>query len=199
VATGDHVPARGHHHHRLRKAILVLVTLIALVALDWWQANREMDQLLDAVQLSERAIRDGNSRLESALQESDLASLDDSSGLVVPESERQAIIADARESLSRTSGSAAVNVQTAGAEVEDVLIFPWHRSLVEASDAYLDHNEAWREYLLAIAAEPSKMYDPALTSQIEATSRISRRRFDDALPLWPQYDAQQRVTRLFEE
>ena len=185
----------GGLKRRWRTLVLIAVTLCALVALDWWQANREFGQFLDAVEYSEQQMVDGYDELERTIDDSDFAKLDD----FAPQFERDQAVLEVRADVSEASGTAAAGVQEAGAEVEDVIIMPWHRSMLEARDAQTDHIDAWVKFFKATAAEPSKMEDNVLSADIAATFGIAKRRVEEALPPFALHGAAKRVDAIFAE
>ena len=74
-------------------------------------------------------------------------------------------------------------VALAGKGVADVSFLPWHTSLIEAQSAYLDHNQAWVNYLDAGARNAASLANSPL--DIETTWRIAEVRVREAIPFVP--------------
>lgn len=184
---------------RIGAAILVAAAII--LVWDWWQANREMDRLLDAFELSETAMVEGQAHVYDRYEHSAWANFDPEAGPFEPgyvdPARREQAFQEASAAVSDAASTAMADVRTAGAEIEQVTLMPWHRSLGEARDAYLDHNEAWVKYLRAVATDAGKLGDNVLGDDIAATFRIAERRAEDALPILPIRDARQRVEETF--
>lgn len=150
-----------------------------------------MDQLLDAVEASEKAMVDAQDELHDAFAESANAQ-----PLLAPESEKQAAIAEALNHLAEVASGASAAVQVTGAEVEDVTVVPWHGGIKDAREAYLAHSEAWVDYLDAAS---KGAYDTSLSTAISATFDIAHKRFEDTLPVWARYDASGRVEDIWDD
>lgn len=173
---------------------LVLVVVVAVCA-DWWQANREMDTLLDEVEDSENQVTVAVENLEYTIRFSTLAGLDDTAS----EEAREAARVEVGRQLAVACARAAKAIQDSGKEVEDVQILPWHRSLRDARAAYLYRNGAWVSLFVAGATEPPKLVDPVLGDRVRSTSDSSRSRLHDAKPPWARHDAGDRIDRIFGE
>jgi ectoine hydroxylase-related dioxygenase (phytanoyl-CoA dioxygenase family) len=179
---------------RLVVVAILAISILLLVLADDWMANREMDQLTSAVLTSERSMKSGSANVETVVRESDFATLDRS--LTTP-SEYEAARQKVFTAVTEASADAAVQVRTAGAEVDDVAILPWHRDLRRARGAYQDHNHAWARYFGAVADSPSSSSNTGLTSDITATFMIADRRFHDALPWWDITGQEAQVRKIF--
>jgi hypothetical protein len=61
-------------------------------------------------------------------------------------------------------------------------VLPWHSSLNEARDAYINHAKAWIQLLQATASDVTELEDKGRSSDVIATFKIAHRRFNDVLP-----------------
>lgn len=160
-----------------------------LLLLDVFLANRETRELLRTVEASESAMVGANRRVEAAFGPYDASSMP-------PDQESTIAIIDA---LLRIGREESVAIQTAGAQVEDVNLLPWHRDLRRARDSYLDHVEAWRRYLDALAEDPTAMTNPEHSTEIRATFLIAGQRFEKAVPWRDLYDSGERIDQVFSD
>jgi hypothetical protein len=185
------IPWPGRLQLVLGALVLVAVAFLA----DWWQANREMDRLLDEVEASEGQVAAAVENLEYTIRFSTLAGLDPDA----TEEVREAARVEAARRLAVASARAAQAVQEAGTDVQEVGILPWHGSLRDARAAYVEHNAAWVSVFVAGATEPARLVDPALGEEVRATSSASKGRLEDARPVWARHDAGDRIARIFRE
>lgn len=177
---------------RLKIILGALVLVAVAVGADWWQANREMDALLEKVEGTERQISSAVENLEFTIRFSVLAGLDENASQEV----RDAARAQATQRLAVASARAAQAMERARTDMESVRIVPWHRSLRDAKSASADHSAAWLDLFVAAAAEPARLVDPSLGDRVQETSRTRRVRLDDARPLWALHDAEDRIDRI---
>lgn len=188
-AMTDEAPPQPHRERpRSLKIVLLVSALVAVLwTLDWWQANREMNNLLDAVEASEQAMVDGQDAIRPILRSLPQGYVTDEQRISI------------RTRLQDAAADAAADVEDTGAAVEDVRVLPWHRAIARARTRYLDHSDVWRRYYAAIASDPTKYGDRATTAEITATFRVARRAFMAAVPNVPLHDAGSRVARIFAE
>lgn len=101
----------------VRRAAAASIAVSALVAGDWYLANRELDALLTAVERSEGALERAASGMQVALVSASTPPYDQLDPSEV-DALSQALPAAAMRDLS--------DVVTAAADVEDITIMPWH-------------------------------------------------------------------------
>lgn len=174
--------------------MVALGILGMLLVVDWYQQNREMDHLLDAVQRSEKAMKQFNADVKADIDP--YATVDCSSS---PSAtfECQQAAQSLRTALSDTAAADLVDIRTTGAEVHHVSILPWHDALRDARAAYADHIKAWEDRVQSVASDPAALWDKVTGANITATFETAHRRFEDALPRLPLYDERQRVVRIW--
>jgi len=164
-----------------------LFLVIGLVLADWWQANREMDHLLDAVFASELALGTGAANVTRSINTG-------FSDAYQSQSQRQAAFGE----VATKCGVAAADAQDAGAQASEVFLLPWHRSLGKAQDAYLAHNAAWEHKFSACADDAQRYGDGSTSAQISATFRTAHRAFTNALPPGDESD-RSRIEAIFKD
>lgn len=156
--------------------VAVLVT-VAVVG-DWFVRTRELERLLDAVEMSEDAMNSANEDFSKSL---DRMYNNDSQ------------YSDQERAQIRDLGvDYAVDVIDAGDAVASVFILPWHRHQAAAKKAYLDHSEAWADHWSDVAEDENSFGDRR--PDISATFRIAHRRFR-ATMTWGFKDG--RIERIF--
>jgi len=159
-----------------------------LVAGDWWQAKREMGHLLDAVTVSEAAVVTGRDTVGNSL----IKNFGGGANQYLSQSERDT----ANREIETQCATAAADVQDKGAQVGEVFVLPWHRSLGGALNAYLAHSKAWQSLFSACADDAARYADGSKTAQITATFRVAHRAFTKAIPIADESD-HSRVETLF--
>ena len=187
---------------RSRRTVLIVAGVIAVLILaDWYLRNREMNNLLDAVEQSETAMEDARDHVTAA--ESDFVNAMQTHGCsadTVTYECQQYFNQEASVFRSAASGAAtdgAVEVRQTGAGVDHVSILPWHGALEDARSAYVDHSDAWYSYLTAVADDPAKLGDRSDSADISSTFGIAEDRFLDAVPPMPLFDAKDRITKIW--
>jgi hypothetical protein len=168
-------PSLGGSRRRLCRWLAVALVAAGVgVGVDLWDAHREMDGLLVAIQVSEKAMTVGrsnmNSTAESHAVDGSLGNLD------------QQQLRSLKSDLQRACGDAAADVQDAADRVGDVRLMVWHTSLREARSKYLSHNKVWQRYFRQ-CAQNAGASDEAIRSEIEATYRSARRAVMAAVPV----------------
>lgn len=136
----------------------VLLLVIVLALADWWQAKHELDHLLDGVAVSKIALAKGYFSVNPGMKDSS-----------APVLEAKCI-------------TAAADVQDTGAQVREVFVLPWHRSLAAAQVAYSAHSETWQRKFTACADDATKWSDGSTSAQIDASGRVAHRAFANAVP-----------------
>lgn len=169
-----------------RIAALIVAILVLLLVSDWWQANRELDHLLTAVESSEKSMNQGIAAVVTVLQ---------TYGSPTDSEQNQNLFSHGRSACS----SAAANVQETGVMVSDVQMLPWHPSLNQAKSRYLAHNAVWLRLFRECAVDPVKWGDQATKSEIEATFRVAHRSFQGAVPFLPLNRGPERIAAIFKE
>jgi hypothetical protein len=155
-------------------AVTGLLIVAVLVAGDWWQAKREMGHLLDAVTISETAMTTGSDTVGNSV----IKYFGGGANQYLSQSERDT----ANREIATQCATAAADVQDTGAQVGEVFVVPWHRSIGEALNAYLAHSKAWQNRFAACADDAPRYWDGSTSAQIDGTWRIAHRAFTKALP-----------------
>jgi len=128
---------------------------------DWWEAKREMDHLMVAVTVSKIAMATGFHSVNPSMK--------DNRASAVP-------------AHKATCVRAAADVQDTGAQVSEVFVLPWHRSLQAAQDAYLAYSKAWQNKFAACADNLALWAEGSTSAQIDASGRTAHRAFLAAVP-----------------
>lgn len=182
------------HMGKPTRAIIVLVVVALIVVADWYERNREMDSLLDAVETSEAAMEAFQAEqleiLTSATRGDHCA---DTPMTVECQQAAEALRID----LSDAAADGVVDIQIAGADVRDVRILPWHSALRSARRTYGEHNGTWVRHLDAATSNPAALWDKATWADINATFLTSHARFQDGLTLLPLFDAPSRIDQVW--
>ena len=117
--------------------LTILAGMVVLADAVW--RNVEMQNFLERVEASEQAMQD--------LQDSTAAAFEDHGG----EGQQQKLDAELRS----LAADAEQDIAAAGADVSDLPIAIWHTDIERARQAYLDHNNAWQEYICLLYTSPS--------------------------------------------
>ena len=163
----------------LFRSALVLSSA-AVVLGDWLWRNAEMNALVTAVEGSEAAM--GRTQ-------------DDLRGIArgITASSKAVDIAK----LSDAAGRGENRIANAGYAVGAVQVAPWHRRILEAKAAYVRHNQAWQDYMSAIATDP-KVYgsdQPEINDSFMASEPLMK----EAVPIPALYDLVKRVSDIYTE
>jgi hypothetical protein len=134
--------------------VLVVVAVLggAVLVGDWLARSAEMDRLVAGIEESEAAMIAAMGAVRAALD-------DDSAAEGLSQATAEALQSIAAE------GEAAVAQAATG--IAAVVIQPWHDDVLLAQDRYLEHNQAWQEFLAAAAEEPERWfveYEPITTT-----------------------------------
>ena len=174
-------PGRRRFVHLRR--LLVASLVLALLALgDWGLRVREMHQLVDAVDDSERSM----TSIDTAIREVLLRWQTQST--TTPTLTTAAVLADGSrntlDSLHKYTSVGESSMVAHGADVHRVLVVPWHRSLRQAQEDYLAHLQAWHDYYAALAVDFSVYAEPqpAISGTFETAGSSLRRAVPDPDP-----------------
>ena len=153
-ATGADSAATAEHESWIHRrwvpwaagAVAFTLTILAgiVVFADAVWRNVEMQNLLERVEASEQAMQD--------LQEATAAAFEDHGGDGQPQkldAELRGLAADAERDIA-----------AAGADVSDLPVAIWHSDIERARQAYLDHNNAWQEYMARASESASEFLAP---------------------------------------
>lgn len=132
----DLVPEAAAKRRRNIIIIVVVAGLLVMIFADWFMRNREMDRLMDAVEVSEKTMVSGN---ESVLDQARVGSTRLGQFPLNEDRERE------RRRLAEAAGDAASSVLDSGAAVDEVFVLPWHFAIKRAQARYGDHSEAWSD------------------------------------------------------
>ena len=168
--------------------VVVFVGLSLLVA-DWVARNVEMNQLLTQIEKSEAAMV----AAQEAIGEVELGG----GGGDPPGDLGEDSLADATAQLEEAAADGRDAVARAGEDVAEVSFLPWHSSLITAQAAYLDHNQAWVNYLDAGARNAASLGNSP--ADIETTWRIAELRVREAIPMVPFPGINSRVDQIFKD
>ena len=153
AARADSAATTGHESwvHRpwvpwAAGAVAFTLTILAgvVVFADAVWRNVEMQNFLERVEASEQAMQD--------LQDATAAAFEDHSG----EGQQQKLDAE----LRGLAADAEQDIAAAGAHVSDLPIAIWHTDIERARQAYLDHNNAWQEYMARASESASEFLAP---------------------------------------
>lgn len=170
--------------------LLALVVFLAIlfgagaVGLDWVTQNLEMHRLVTAIEQSEAAMETTQAEVmatlastgpDTDLSDAELIALDDE------------LRAEARRGQDR--------IHTAGLAVDAVAIVPWHRNIRQAQDAYLQHNQAWQDYLGRASDDARELVteQPEVNDTFAAAEPALKR----AVPESAAFHLASRVVRIF--
>ncbi len=122
--------------------LTILAGMVVLADAVW--RNVEMENFLERVEASELAMQD--------LQEATAAAFEDHGG----EGQQRKLDAE----LRGLAADAEQEIAAAGADVSDLPIAIWHTDIERARQAYLDHNNAWQEYMARASESASEFLAP---------------------------------------
>jgi len=122
--------------------LTILAGMVVLADAVW--RNVEMENLLERVEASEQVMQD--------LQEATAAAFEDHGG----EGQQQKLDAE----LRGLAADAEQDIAAAGADVSGLPIAIWHTDIERARQAYLDHNNAWQEYMARASESASEFLAP---------------------------------------
>lgn len=160
---------------------MVAVGFVGLVG-DWATRTIEMTRLAGAIERSEAAM---------TVAQEGIGAVD------VPEDANSADKQTAVRELEAVSARGRDDVAAAGTGVAALSFLPWHTEVLRAQAAYLDHNEAWVEYLDRGSTEPLTLFQD--DNRIEPTWIAAEKWVRAAVPFPPFPPLAQRIDRIFEE
>lgn len=182
-------PVAGERRRRdWRTALLVVATVLVLGLGDWAAQNVEMRRLLTAIEASEDAMVTYKGQVRSAANTFEVLDL--------PDQDEAALQAYINSAESAASDATAKLIAT-DAQISSVTVAPWHRSLVRAKAAYLDHSGAWRDHLSAVSHDGIKSADRA--PEINGTFAVVVETLPGALPAVPWPGEAERVKDIIDD
>ncbi len=179
----------GRPRRRPSRLLIILgaaaLLVVLLVVADWYERNRELGNLLDAVETSESAMNGAIRSFTGA-----------DSSLGSPPYTQEAVD-DWEAKVLAASSKGAAAVLTTGDAIRDVRILPWHSSLKTAKARYLAHNKTWQVHLTAVANDPAELFTPH--PEIGGTFTSAEAAFRKAVPMLALNDAEARIDEIFAE
>ena len=142
-------------------ALVILTVANVLAITDFAARTIEADALITAVERSEASMMATQEEFATVMATVDRESLTDQ--------EREAL----RTELTELAQESQESIGLAGIGVADVSVLPWHTSITNARDVYLEHNSAWVDYMAAAAADPAEWFRPqAAVNDTFADARV---------------------------
>ncbi len=107
-----------------------------------------------------------------------------------------------RNDMSQIASISKDNLVETTFEIEQTFIFPWKSDLKLARDKYLDHHEAWIEYIDAFAqmkenSDILSNFDKDFA--ISPTFKISEKAFLRSIPVIDLLSSKKKIAKIFEE
>lgn len=177
---------------RLRLVVLIVGLLVAVLLGDWFMRHREMDSLLDQVEVSEKAMVTGRDAL-TVITNTYAGRLRTASN----SGERDRAIQELTRDMERQASLSAAEVIAAGTYVADVSILPWHHALRRARDRYVLHSKEWEAHFTAASTDAKAWFENQ--PRISATFQLAEKAFRDATPARSLFGIDQRIDRVFQE
>ena len=159
--------------------LTILAGMVVLADAVW--RNVEMENLLERVEASEQVMQD--------LQEATAAAFEDHRG----EGQQQKLDAE----LRGLAADAEQDIAAAGADVSGLPIAIWHTDIERARQAYLDHNNAWQEYMARASESASEFLAPQ--PLVDQTFFDAEEPFYRAVPVPDLLGLSDRVALIFAE
>ena len=159
--------------------LTILAGMVVLADAVW--RNVEMENLLERVEASEQVMQD--------LQEATAAAFEDHRG----EGQQQKLDAE----LRGLAADAEQDIAAAGADVSGLPIAIWHTDIERARQAYLDHNDAWQEYMARASESASEFLAPQ--PLVDQTFFDAEEPFYRAVPVPDLLGLSDRVALIFAE
>lgn len=163
-------------------AVFCLASLLGLVELA--TRNAEAARLLTAVEASEAAMVTTQERVGEAFQ-------------AVPEQPSQTDVDALRQELSGIAAEGQAAIAQAGTGVAEVSVLPWHTATRDAKAAYLEHNQAWVDYLGAATADPEEFLRPQ--PAVNETFAAARLPLFSAVPLLDLVNGADRIIVIYDD
>lgn len=172
-------PERSHHPSRyaprMRQRVVVglavVLTAVGLGVGDWYRRNVEMNRLLEAVQGSENGLISGGDMIGDLLEEF---------AGVAPGPVQRKQVEEILSRLGDAASDAAADVLDSQDRVRSVSVLSWHRMISRAKARYLEHAEAWEDFLKDTARDPAKGVERR--PEIDGTFRVAARALRAAVP-----------------
>jgi hypothetical protein len=163
---------------------VVALASFGLIAGDWFARNIEMQALVIAIENSELTM--------PQTQDSVSAAFDAYGGLDNPvTADREALVTE----LANVAGYAQLSIADAGDQVAEVLVMPWHTTILDAQGAYLTHNLAWQNYMERAAADPIEFTEPQ--ADVNDTFVAVEPALTGAIPQLALFELVDRVAQIF--
>ena len=159
--------------------LTILAGMVVLADAVW--RNVEMENLLERVEASEQVMQD--------LQEATAAAFEDHGG----EGQQRKLDAE----LRGLAADAEQDIAAAGADVSGLPIAIWHTDIERARQAYLDHNNAWQEYMARASESASEFLAPQ--PLVDQTFFDAEEPFYRAVPVPDLLGLSDRVALIFAE
>jgi hypothetical protein len=180
----------------------------------------QLNSLLNNVKKSEAVMVDFNSKtLDGPKEENDTYMWTDlvgnikegsrivfvykkSSGEVIRLFDREEAWGEWRRDMSQIASVSKNNLVETTFDIEQTFIFPWKSDLNLAREKYLDHHEAWIEYMDAFAQMDEN--SDILTNfdkdfGISPTFKISEKAFLRSVPVTDLLNSKEKIAKIFEE
>lgn len=164
-------------------AIVVLTLANAVILGELLSRSAEARNLVQAVEVSESAMKGGQERFQSVLSAYDSSDLS--------EAERERL----RTELAEVAAEAEVAIADAGVGVADVRILPWHTHLLRARESYLAHNRAWVDYMAVAAKDPAEWFRPQPV--VNSTFTDAKLPLVEAVPLLDPFGTLARIELIY--
>ena len=167
-------------------SFLLVITGFGIVAGDWASRNSEMNSLVTRIEASESAMQQTQDELAAIFAE-----YEEPPALTTQEK------VEFTDKLKAAAAAGEQRVAEAGQGVRGVVVMPWHGNIAAGKQAYVEHNQAWQDYLSASAKDPAVLVgdQPAINETFAAAEPVLKR----AVPEPPLYDLKVRVDRIFIE
>jgi len=136
---------------------LALGVAVAVAAGDWAGRTQEMQQLVSAIEDSEASMTTAMAAVSAVGGDEALISGDEIGA-----------------QLSAAAEEGLKGVQGAGARIAALQIQPWHPDVEAARAAYLEHSQAWQDYLSAAAEDAQQWFEdyPEIETTWEALAPV---------------------------
>ena len=164
--------------------MLLVVAVLggAVLVGDWLARSAEMDRLVAGIEESEAAM---------------IAAMDGVRAALADDPTPEGLSPDTAEALQSIASEGQAAVASAATGVAAVVIQPWHDDVLLAQDRYLEHSQAWQDFLAAAAEDPEQWfveYEP-ITTTWEALGPV----LSSAVPTPALWDLADRVAVILDD
>ena len=180
------VGPRRIRHPRRWLAAFVLVGA-ALFLFDRWLQQREFDQLTDRVATAQTSIDYAEQRVNGMIQYG-------SPQLFITRTPA-GVQTYLRGLVSDASTQGANDIAAAQTAVAGVSILPWHRNLVAARTAFLDHAQTWQDFLRS--SLPDRFGSSDWTGRLTASGTAAAATLAAAVPVGGNSQDAARIDAIF--